>query len=181
MWSWWRVAIRSRSTQRASSPAAEAQGDWRGAPATEVVYGPTRGTVTAIIPSDGHHVAPRGARGGADATVGRTVKIDRDGRETVLPNFVQLTLQPGERLRAVEGGGAGYGDPLAREPQRVLRDVAEGWETPGRARDIYGVEFAGQGGGGTLAVDEPATQARRRALSAQGRSAQAAGLSRSPS
>ena len=155
-------------------------GCWRGAPATEIVYGPTHGPVTAIIPSDGHHVAPRGARGGADARVGQTVKIGRDGRETVLPNFVQLTLQPGERLRAVEGGGAGYGDPLARDPQRVLHDVAEGWETPGRAHDVYGVVFA-EPTGGALTVDQSATRARRRAVSRRGRSAGETKSSRSPS
>ena len=155
-------------------------GCWRGAPATEIVYGPTHGPVTAIIPSDGHHVAPRGVQGGADATVGQTVKIGRDGRETVLPNFVQLTLQPGERLRAVEGGGAGYGDPLARDPQRVLHDVAEGWETPGRALDVYGVVFA-EPTGGALGVDEAATRARRWAVSRGGRSAGGTRSSRSPS
>ncbi len=155
-------------------------GRWRGAPATEVVYGPTHGPVTLVIPSDGHHVAPRGVRGGADATPGRTVRIARDGRETVLPNFVQLTLGPGERLRAVEGGGAGYGDPLAREPARALRDVAEGWETPGRARDVYGVVLTAPPEGGPLAVDLPATEALRRALSPRGPPPCATASSRSP-
>ena len=156
-------------------------GRWRGAPATEVVYGPTHGPITAVIPSDGHHVAPRGVQGGGDATLGRTVKIDRDGRETVLPNFVQLTLRPGERLRAVEGGGAGYGDPLARDPERVLQDVAEDWETTGRARDIYGVVLAEATGAGPIAVDVPATVARRRALSRSRQPASATASSRSPS
>ena len=156
-------------------------GRWRGAPATEIVYGPTHGPITAVIPSDGHHVAPQGVRGGSDATLGRTVRIDRDGRETVLPNFVQLTLQPGERLRAVEGGGAGYGDPLARDPERVLQDVAEGWETTGRARDIYGVVFAEATGVGPIAVDVPATEATRRVLSRSRQPASATASSRSPS
>ena len=156
-------------------------GRWRGAPATEVVYGPTHGPVTAVIPSDGHHVAPRGVRGGGDATPGKTVKIGRDGQETVLPNFVRLTLQAGERLRALEGGGAGYGDPLARDPKRVLRDVAEGWETPGRAHDIYGVVFNKPIEGRALAVDEPGTRARRLALSRRRPPACAIASNRSPS
>ena len=153
----------------------------RGAPATEVVYGPTHGSLTAVIPSDGHHVAPRGVCGGADATAGRTAKLDRDGRETVLPNFVQLTLEPGERLRAVEGGGAGYGDPLTRDVERVLHDVAEGWETRDRALNAYGVVLSEPGGGGPLAVDETATEARRRALTRRGRCAGETEPIRSPS
>ena len=142
-------------------------GRWRGAPAAEVVYGPTHGALTAVIPSDGHRVAPRGVRGGADATPGRTVRIDSDGRETVLPNFVRLTLEPGERLRAVEGGGAGYGDPLAREPAHVLRDVEEGWETRARARDVYGVALAAPDAKAPLAVDRAATRALRERLGAE--------------
>ena len=153
----------------------------RGAPATEVVYGPTHGSLTAVIPSDGHHVAPRGACGGADATAGRTAKLDRDGRETVLPNFVQLTLEPGERLRAMEGGGAGYGDPLTRDAERVLRDVAEGWETRDRALNAYGVVLSEPGGSDPLAVDETATEARRRALTRRGRCAGETEPIRSPS
>ena len=155
-------------------------GRWRGAPATEVVYGPTHGPVTAVIPSDGHHVAPRGVRGGADATPGRTVGIDREGGERVLPNFVRLTLQPGERLRALEGGGAGYGDPLARDPDRVLHDVREGWESEDRARDVYGVVFC-KSGTGPRAVDEAATRARRRALTPRRPRPCATASSRSPS
>ena len=120
-------------------------------------------------------------RGGADAQPGETVKIDRDGRETRLPNFVHLTLHPGERLRAVEGGGAGYGSPLARDAHRVLHDVQEGWQTLERAHDIYGVVFAAPGGGRSLAVDETATRARRRALSRPAQPARATGSSRSPS
>ena len=156
-------------------------GRWRGAPATEVVYGPTHGPVTAVIPSDGHCVAPRGVHGGADATLGQTVTIDRDGLERVRPNFVRLTLRPGERVRALEGGGAGYGDPLAREPAHVLRDVAEGWETHDRARDVYGVVFAEPAEGASLAVDEVATRALRRALSLRAPCASGTGSSRSPS
>ncbi len=152
--------------QRNNGPPSAGAGRWRGAPAAEVVYGPTHGSLTAVIPSDGHRVAPRGVRGGADATPGRTVRIDSGGRETVLPNFVRLTLEPGERLRAVEGGGAGYGDPLAREPAHVLRDVEEGWETQARARDVYGVALAAPDAKAPLAVDRAATRALRERLGA---------------
>ena len=51
-------------------------GRWRGAPATEVVYGPTHGPVTAVIPSDGHRVAPGGVRGRAKPS-GSTVTVGR--------------------------------------------------------------------------------------------------------
>ena len=55
-------------------------------------------------------------------------------------------------------GGGGYGDPLDREPELVLRDVLAGLVTDGPARDIYGVVTAAG------AVDGDATRARRREL-----------------
>jgi N-methylhydantoinase B len=36
-------------------------------------------------------------------------------------------------------GGGGYGDPLDRDPELVLKDVLQGLVTNGPARDIYGV------------------------------------------
>ena len=36
-------------------------------------------------------------------------------------------------------GGGGYGDPLDREPERVLGDVVEGYVTVARALKDYGV------------------------------------------
>jgi N-methylhydantoinase B len=58
-------------------------------------------------------------------------------------------------------GGGGFGDPLAREPERVRRDVLAGYVSPARARDGYGVVLTADG-----AVDEPATRARRAELAA---------------
>ena len=98
----------------------------------------------------------------------------------MLPNFVRLTLRPGERLRALEGAGAGYGAPLSRDPHRVLHDVEEGWETHDRARDIYGVVLSAPAAGAPLAVDEAATRARRQALSLRVRRDRGAESSRSP-
>ena len=37
------------------------------------------------------------------------------------------------------GGGGGYGDPLDREPERVLTDVIDGYVSIEGARSDYGV------------------------------------------
>jgi N-methylhydantoinase B/oxoprolinase/acetone carboxylase alpha subunit len=60
--------------------------------------------------------------------------------------------------------GGGYGDPLTRDPARVLTDVLEGYESINKARDIYGVIFIGKIDDDTLAVDSAATIARREEL-----------------
>lgn len=61
-------------------------------------------------------------------------------------------------------GGAGYGDPLDRDPERVLADLESGIVSPDFARKAYGVVLRQQDG--TQAVDVEATRrlrdARRR-------------------
>ena len=46
-------------------------------------------------------------------------------------------LAPGQRMRIVEAGGGGFGDPKARAPAAVAEDVAQGYVSAGcRARDL---------------------------------------------
>jgi N-methylhydantoinase B len=59
-------------------------------------------------------------------------------------------------------GGGGYGDPLERNLEAVLRDVREGAISAGAARDIYGVVINEPD-----SVDVPSTHALRRALRAE--------------
>ena len=53
--------------------------------------------------------------------------------------------------------GGGYGDPLDREPERVLTDVEEGLVSRQEAREIYGVMVDGD----EPALDRSATQKLR--------------------
>ena len=48
-------------------------------------------------------------------------------------------VQAGQVVRVETTGGGGWGDPLEREPELVLRDVIEGKVSPAAARDDYGV------------------------------------------
>lgn len=56
-------------------------------------------------------------------------------------------------------GGGGYGDPLERDPETVLRDVKNGYVSAEAAERDYGVVLTG-----TLEVDSAATAERRGAL-----------------
>jgi len=70
-------------------------------------------------------------------------------------------------LRYVNNGGGGWGDPLARDPELVKRDVRDGYVTiEGAARD-YGVVVSGdpENDPEGLAVDVEATRALREARS----------------
>ena len=80
--------------------------------------------------------------------------------------MVQLVLNPGEKMRFINSGGGGYGNPLEREPERVLKDVRRGWETMATARKVYGVILTGGAEDETLAIDEAATATQRATLGA---------------
>jgi N-methylhydantoinase B len=88
----------------------------------------------------------------------------RHGRSKLLPSKLTLTLRRGDVFRHEIAGGGGWGDPLERDPEAVLRDVRNGLVSPQAAADEYGVvvDTAAQ------AVDEAATvQARRRIRAAR--------------
>lgn len=142
----------------------------RGAPAQQIEYGPTGAPMTAVISCDGQHHQPRGVIGGLPGTAGETWLIQDDAQPERLPNVAHVTIDVGQRIRGRDSAGGGYGDPLDREPERVLVDVLEGWETRQKAKDVYGVVFTGEIDDETLTIDAAATATRRDEL----RAAQAA-------
>jgi N-methylhydantoinase B len=141
-------------------------GRHRGAPAQEVTYTALENPVQVVIPCDGQFAPPRGVNGGHNGTPGSTHLIDHNGGTTKLPNLVNMQIRKDQHLRGRDssGSGGGYGDPLTRDPGRVLTDVLEGYESIGKARDIYGVVFTGNIDDDSLAVDTAATAARRAEL-----------------
>jgi 5-oxoprolinase (ATP-hydrolysing) len=61
------------------------------------------------------------------------------GENRLLPEKGELQIRQGNVLRICQSGGAGYGDPLARSPDAVQRDVRDGLVSFGKARELYGV------------------------------------------
>jgi N-methylhydantoinase B len=129
-----------------------------------VTYTALENPVQVVIPCDGQFAPPRGVNGGHNGTPGSTHLIDHNGGTTKLPNLVNMQIRKDQYLRGRDSSGGGYGDPLTRDPGRVLTDVLEGYESIGKARDIYGVVFTGNIDDDSLAVDTAATAARRAEL-----------------
>lgn len=143
---------------RIDTPGA---GKFRGGPATEVQYGPRFAPMTAINITNGRYTAPRGVRGGCDAGVGGNFVVGMDGSLEQQPAFMQAHLKPGEKVLGIDQGGGGFGDPLDRDPMRVLRDVEDGFISIESAMSIYGVVFAGSIDEDALEIDGAATEALR--------------------
>jgi N-methylhydantoinase B len=77
----------------------------------------------------------RGRDGGGPGSAG-TVTV-RSGRP-IRPKGRQ-TVPPRDAIRLELPGGGGFGDPRAREPERVREDVLDGLITVAQARGDYGV------------------------------------------
>jgi N-methylhydantoinase B len=111
------------------------------------------------IRSDRTKFAPYGLHGGQSGRLCRTILNPGPG-ERLLPAKTYLTLREGDVLRHELAGAGGWGDPLEREPERVLADVIDGKVTPASAARSYGVILEENGG----QVDQEATLRRRAAL-----------------
>src|SRR5262249_39348130 len=70
-------------------------------------------------------------------------------------------IHSGERIMYDYGGGGGWGNPPARDPQAVLDDVLDEYVSVEGARDDYGVVLTGSLEDLTLAIDEAATTSLR--------------------
>ncbi|MGW4340340.1 hydantoinase B/oxoprolinase family protein [Rhodococcus koreensis] len=134
-------------------------GKYRGAPGLDIAFGPKFDPITVIYPCDGQDTPPRGVLGGHDGSRAAGWRVHANGTREQLPNNTVVELQPGELIRGVDASGGGYGDPADRDPQRVLHDVVEGWESAERARTLYKVVLTDGRVG--LQVDTDATTALR--------------------
>ncbi len=76
--------------------------------------------------------------------------------EQVLSKQVGLVQRPSDVYTIHWSGGAGFGDPIDRDPQAVARDVREGYVSGEAAREIHGVVLDAAG-----ELDEDATERMR--------------------
>lgn len=101
--------------------------------------------------------APAGLRGGMPGLHGQ---VARNG-EAIAPR-VWHKVHEGDVITVQPPGGGGYGDPLTRDPQAVLDDVANGIVSRQAARDLYGIAITDD-----LTIDRQATEGLRNGSSAR--------------
>jgi N-methylhydantoinase B len=116
-----------------------------------------------IVPADRVWLGCYGLNGGK-AGQPFCVTVDAEGKGYDLGGLVDgEPVLKGQVVRVVTTGGGGWGDPLQRELELVLRDVIEGRVSPAAAEADYGVVIKA-GDPDQPVVDEAATKQRRAAL-----------------
>jgi N-methylhydantoinase B len=111
--------------------------------------------------SDRRAILPYGLDGGLPGTPSWNI-INPGGEQRTLPvcPMKSVPLRRGDSFCHVQPGGGGHGDPLERDPEKVLDAVDNEMISEAYANDVYGVVVRDR------AVDEDATVACRAALRA---------------
>lgn len=148
-------------------------GRFRGAPAFRRQYRVRGDGVVVVMRSDRRAFLPYGLDGGFAGTPSWNLVNPGPGQRIVpVMPMEALTLRNGEVFCHISAGGAGYGDPLERDPDLVAADVLQERLTRDYAEAVYGVVLTGN----PPRVDLAATQQRRAALRQDGGSVQPAYL-----
>jgi N-methylhydantoinase B len=135
-------------------------GRWRGGLGLEKVFEATTTDVTISHRGERFASSPWGLEGGAPGVSAHAFIVRKDGTREDLPSKKMIVLHPGDQLWEYIAGGAGYGDPLDRDPELVLADVLDAKITSEAARGAYGVVLTAEGD----AVDDVVTKEAREAL-----------------
>jgi N-methylhydantoinase B len=102
---------------------------------------------------------PFGVNGGLPASLNRFIYQDGSGEHTVplVTKTTEVKVRRGLRVRLESPGGGGFGDPRARDPLRVIRDIRLGYVSRASAERDYAVVVDDDGH-----LDEAATSRLRR-------------------
>jgi N-methylhydantoinase B len=112
-----------RIERYATVPDSGGAGKNRGGNGVEIVYCFLEpGQIS--IHDDRWFLPPWGVDGGEPAARSRKLLVRKDGTSEPLPaKCDRISVQPGDLLHFITWGGAGWGDPLDRDPALVIKDV----------------------------------------------------------
>ena len=128
----------------------------------------TLGAMTLTMHGDRAEITPFGLSGGTNGGA-NTLRLRRaanpDQEEELGMHAMGIRLQPGDHVIYRSNGGGGFGDPLERDPARVLADVEQGWISLNKAAAVYGVVITCESEReGRYQLDMDATAKRRTKL-----------------
>ncbi|MEZ5849586.1 MAG: hydantoinase B/oxoprolinase family protein [Hyphomicrobiaceae bacterium] len=142
-------------------PDKAGAGKWRGGVPYFRDYRLDTDEATLQVRSDRKTFRPFGLYGGSPGEPSQNY-LDPEASRQPLTSKLTRTFYKGEVFRHVHPGGGGWGDPLERDPDLVLKDVRNELLSLARARTDYGVVIDPA----TWQIDRPATATAQAAIRA---------------
>ena len=129
-----------RINQYGLVPDTGGAGQYRGGLALMREYESLHDGALLNVRSDKRDFPPHGLFNGKNGKPSKNI-LNPDSKPKILPVLMTEveTLNRGDVFRHIMAGGGGYGDPLKRTPELVLKDVIEEKVTIAGAREDYGV------------------------------------------
>ena len=114
-------------------------GEYRGGLGMRMGFELLRGSMSVTVRGERFYFLPWGAFGGLPAAAAHAYITRKTGEKEQIPSKRDIFLNEGDRFYFVTGGGGGWGDPLKRREESVLRDVLDGRVSLEAAARDYGV------------------------------------------
>ena len=129
-----------RINQYGLVPDTGGAGQYRGGLALMREYESLHDGALLNVRSDKRDFPPHGLFNGKNGKPSKNI-LNPDSKQKILPVLMTEVeaLNRGDVFRHIMAGGGGYGDPLKRKPDLVLKDVIEEKVTIAGAKEDYGV------------------------------------------
>ena len=124
----------------------------------EIEVGSEKTTLT--VSTDRSRLQPWGAFGGSGGGNSSCLVESNGKAEKLAYSKMTRKVDRGDVVTIITPGAGGWGDPLSREPEKVLRDVVEEFVSIERAAECYGVVIR-RAGLRSYEIDHPATEQLR--------------------
>jgi len=115
---------------------------------------------TVTLMTDRQKNAPWGLFGGEGGQTSSCTLVTPEGEQIQLDSKVTMTVPKGSSIVLSTAGGGGYGSPLEREPEEVLKDVVLGNISFTQAKMEYGVVINQE----SFTIDQKETKRLRKAI-----------------
>ena len=116
-------------------------GQYRGGLGMRIAYRPLV-DCKVTINNERTRVPPWGVHGGGDAAHNIAIIKPVEGAERIVFKGTEIPLKAGDQVIFRTAGGGGYGDPRKRDPAALANDVAQGFVSPARAQEQFGLQAA---------------------------------------
>ncbi len=138
---------------------SEGAGEYRGGLGMVRRYRFLEDDTVVQVRSDRQKTSPYGIYGGEPSRKAMITMRSGDEERQMTSKFL-TSMSKGDGMEITWPGAGGWGNPLNRDPDRVLRDVIAGKVSVERAREKYGVALEP----GSRSIDVEATASLRQAL-----------------